>query len=54
MDKTLISWTVPNMVTIWLMLAIGFLVLSLVAQLGMNFLGGGTQPSAAANNAGGY
>lgn len=33
MDRTLISWSVPNMITIWLMFFIGFLALGLVTQL---------------------
>lgn len=51
MDKTLISWSVPNMITIWLMLAIGFLIFTFAAQVGMKFVGG-SAPSA--NNDGGY
>lgn len=50
MEKTLISWSVPNMITIWLMLAIGFLVLSLGVQFAMKF----TTGNAPANNSGGY
>lgn len=33
MDRTLISWSVPNMITIWLMFFIGFLALGLASQL---------------------
>lgn len=50
MEKTLISWSVPNMITIWLMLFLGFAVLSICIQLGMKFTGG----NAPANNSGGY
>jgi hypothetical protein len=50
MEKTLISWSVPNMITIWLMLAIGFLILSLAVQFGMKW----TAPAAVASTAGGY
>lgn len=49
MEKTLISWSVPNMITIWLMLAIGFLVLSIGTQAIKNW--GISGPS---NNSGGY
>ena len=51
MEKTLISWSVPNMITIWLMLAIGFLVLTLAIQFGMKWTSNSASP---ANNAGGY
>lgn len=51
MEKTLISWSVPNLLTIWLMLAAGFLAYALVAQYGLKALGGSSQP---ANNSGGY
>ncbi len=52
MDKALISWSVPNMITIWLMLAIGFLVFTFAAQFGMKALGGDS--SAPADQGGGY
>lgn len=32
MDRTLISWSVPNMITIWLMFLLGFLLLGLASQ----------------------
>lgn len=51
MEKTLISWNAPNVLTIWLMLAIGLTVFALVAQYIPNPWGGA---SATANNAGGY
>lgn len=44
MDKTLISWSVPNMITIWLMLAIGFLIFTFAAQFSMKALGGSSDP----------
>jgi hypothetical protein len=50
MERTIISWSVPNLITIWLMLAIGFLALSLGVQFAMRF-GAGNGP---ANNSGGY
>lgn len=39
MERTLISWNVPNIVTIWLMAAIGFLVVGLAAQLFLKWTG---------------
>jgi len=53
MDKTLISWSVPNMITIWLMLAIGFLIFTFAAQFGMKALGGSSGGSDQAQG-GGY
>jgi len=38
MDRTLISWNVPNVVTIWLMLAIGFLIFALVGNYASGWL----------------
>ncbi len=32
MERTLLSWSVPNMITIWLMFLIGFLLLGLASQ----------------------
>lgn len=52
MEKTLISWSVPNLITIWLMLAIGFLVMTLGVQVGGKFLN--RKAAAPANNSGGY
>lgn len=50
MERTIISWSVPNLITIWLMFAIGFLVLSIGTQFTMKW-GAGSGP---ANNSGGY
>jgi len=52
MERTLITWSVPNMITIWLMLFIGFLALALVAQVGMRL--SASKGSAPADNSGGY
>ena len=52
MERTLISWNVPNLITVPLMAALGFLIVAVAAQLFMQFTGnngGGT-----ANNAGGF
>ena len=40
MDRTLISWNVPNVITIWLMLAIGFLLIALVGNYAAAWIGG--------------
>lgn len=50
MDRTLIAWNVPNMVTIPLMAFIGFLVVGTIWQLFMR--GRTNQPSSDAG--GGY
>lgn len=53
MDRTIISWNIPNMITIWLML-IGLVLLYAVgAQVAVRagWAGGG---STTANNSGGY
>lgn len=55
MDRTLISWSVPNMITIWLMLAIGFIVFAFASQFGLKWIGGGGGGSSApAETTGGY
>ena len=33
MERTLIAWNVPNMITVPLMAAVGFLLLGLISQL---------------------
>lgn len=43
MERTLITWSVPNIVSIWLMAAVGFLVAGLIAQLIVKYTGGGGQ-----------
>jgi hypothetical protein len=50
MESTVISWNVPNIITIWLMLALGFLLLTLAIQFSP--WGGGSTQNAA--GAGGY
>lgn len=53
MERQLISWSVPNMITIWLMM-IGLVVIyAVAAQVAMRagWLRGG---SSTANNSGGY
>ncbi len=49
MDRTLIAWNVPNLITIPLMAFLGFLVVSVIWQLVVQMNGGQT-----ANNSGGY
>lgn len=50
MESNVISWNVPNIITIWLMLALGFLLLTLALQFAP--WGGKSQQNAA--GAGGY
>jgi len=51
MEKTLITWTIPNMVTIWLMLAVGLALVALVGQAVQNWMPSGQAPS---SSTGGY
>ena len=52
METTMISWNVPNIVSVWLMAAMGFLIVGIAAQLLLNMGGGsGTDQSP---SAGGY
>lgn len=51
MDRTLISFNVPNLITIWLMAFLGFVIIGLIAQ-GLSRMTGGNALSA--NNEGGY
>lgn len=53
MDRTLISWNIPNLITIPLMAFVTFLIVGLVWQLVQKGVSGGSAP-ADANNAGGY
>jgi len=39
MDRSLITWNVPNIVSVWLMAAVGFLVVGIGAQLLMGKFG---------------
>jgi hypothetical protein len=52
MEKTIISWSVPNLITIWLMLFAGLFALTLVSQLVLKRAGGGQIDPG--NNAGNY
>lgn len=51
MEKTLISWNVPNLITIWLMLAIGFLVFAVGSQFALKWARPANDTS---NGSGGY
>lgn len=50
MERTIISWNIPNIITIWLMAAIGFLVVGIGSQFVLKHFGG----DAPANNSTGY
>jgi hypothetical protein len=54
MERTFISWSPENIITIWLMLAVGLFVFAIGTQFAKKYglLGGGS--SAPANNTGGY
>jgi hypothetical protein len=51
-ERTLISWNVPNLITVPLMAFLGFLLLGVAWQVGVKVMGGGSQ--AEANNSGGF
>lgn len=51
MERTLISWNVPNLITVPLMAFLGFLLASVVWQTYLKFA---TSQNSSANNAGGY
>lgn len=51
MERTLISWNVPNLITVPLMAFLGFLLAALIWQ-GVQKFTGSAGPTA--NNAGGY
>lgn len=42
MDRTLISWNVPNMITIPLMAFLGFLLVAIIPQIYFKVSGGGS------------
>lgn len=45
MERTIIAWNLPNMITIPLMAAVGFLIAGIVWQLAKNVTGkGGNTP----------
>lgn len=50
MERTLIAWNVPNLITVPLMAFLGFLAAGVIWQLYLSTMGG----SGAANNSGGY
>ena len=52
MERTLIAWNVPNMITIPLMAAVGFLAVAVVWQLVLKVQG--SQSDAPASTAAGY
>lgn len=45
MDRTMISWNLPNWITVVLMAAAGYLLLGIVAQLMMSQFGWGSTPT---------
>lgn len=47
-SENIITWNVPNWVTVVLMVVIGFMVLGVLAQLAHNVAGTGSGPLAAA------
>lgn len=51
-QSNLISWSIPNLITINLMAFLGFLAVALIAQLLSKR--GGTAANAPADNSGGY
>jgi hypothetical protein len=53
MERSLLTWSVPNMITIWLMVISLIVVYALGAQLA-NGLGWTKTANLTANNAGGY
>jgi hypothetical protein len=50
-EKTIISWNVPNVITIWLMLFLGLILFAAGSQAAMSFLGGKSKQS---ETSGGY
>ena len=44
MDRTLISWNIPNLITIPLMAFIAFLIVGVVYQFAMKAKGGSAAP----------
>lgn len=50
MERTLITWNVPNLITVPLMAFLGFALAGLLWQTYLKFSGSNTS----ANNAGGY
>lgn len=55
MDRTLISWNVPNMITVPLMSFLGFLLVAVIVQLYFKVSGSnGGGATDAATSSGGY
>jgi len=52
MEKTIISWSVPNLITIWLMLFAGLFAFALLSTAVAKRLG--SAPDGPANNSAGY
>lgn len=48
MDETIITWNATNWITVVVMVALGFLVLAVIAQLFHNWRGGNSAADAAA------
>ena len=46
MDRTLITWSVANLLTIWLMFILGFLLLGLGSQTWKRYAGASSQGGA--------
>jgi hypothetical protein len=42
MERTLLSWSIPNIISVWLMAAVGFLAAGIVWQLVQRAQGGQT------------
>lgn len=42
MEETIITWNVPNWITVVVMVAVGFLVLGLVSQIARKSVRGGS------------
>jgi hypothetical protein len=40
MERTLLSWSIPNIVSVWLMAAVGFLAAGIIWQLIQRATGG--------------
>jgi hypothetical protein len=41
MERTLLSWSIPNIISVWLMAAVGFLIAGIIWQLVLRAQGGG-------------
>jgi hypothetical protein len=54
MERSLLTWSIPNMITIWLMLIALVVVYALGAQAATSLGWIGGSSSTPANNSGGY